>query len=129
MTLYLARSVLEIKVPLKIVQQDTEDFLDPLFIKDKVGDRPIMNVEVDKSSQKRKQLKHLHRLEKKMYKGPRMWKPHKAKTILKCRQLNKTKDKIKLKCKRCLHLHKRYNPPLLLLRKGRSRLWLRGDKR
>ncbi len=48
MTLYLENSVLEIKVPLKVVQQDIEDVLDPLFNSDIIGDRPIMNVEIDK---------------------------------------------------------------------------------
>jgi hypothetical protein len=48
MTLYLAKISLKVKVPLKIVQKDMEDLPDPLFNKDKIGDRPIMNVEVDK---------------------------------------------------------------------------------
>ena len=48
MTLYLAGSALKIKVPLKIVQQDTEDVLDPLYNRDKIFDWPIMNAETDK---------------------------------------------------------------------------------
>lgn len=48
MTLYLVESVLKVKIPLNIVQKYTEDLLDSLFIRDKIGDRPIMNVEIDK---------------------------------------------------------------------------------
>ena len=48
MTLCLAESALKEKIPMKIVQQDTKDLLDPLFDRDKIGDRPIMNVEIDK---------------------------------------------------------------------------------
>lgn len=39
---------MKIKVPLKVVQQDSEELLDPLFKRDKIGDRPVMNVELDK---------------------------------------------------------------------------------
>ena len=48
MTLYLASSGLKIKVPLKVVQQYTEDFLDPLYNRDDIFYRPIMNVEINK---------------------------------------------------------------------------------
>ena len=48
MNLYLKESALKIKIPLKIVQQDTKDLLDPLFNRDKIGDMPIMNVEIDR---------------------------------------------------------------------------------
>lgn len=47
MTLYLETTTLEIKVPLKIIQQDIGDVLDPLFNREKIGDRPIMNAEMD----------------------------------------------------------------------------------
>ena len=48
MTLYLAGNALKIKVPLKVVQQDTEEVLDPLYNQDKIYDRPIMNVKIDR---------------------------------------------------------------------------------
>ena len=48
MTLYLAGSALKTKIPLKAVQEDIEDLLNPLFNRDKIGDRPIMNVRIDK---------------------------------------------------------------------------------
>ena len=48
MTLYLARSSLKIKIPLKVVQQDIQEVLDPLYNHDKIFDRPIMNAEVDR---------------------------------------------------------------------------------
>ena len=38
MTLYLERSSLKINIPLKVVQQDTEDFLYPLYNRDKICD-------------------------------------------------------------------------------------------
>ena len=38
MTLYLVGSAFKINVPLKIVQQDTKDFLDPLYNRDKICD-------------------------------------------------------------------------------------------
>lgn len=47
MNLYLAGSPLKIKVPLKAVQQDTQDVLDPLYIRDKIYDRPIMNAVIN----------------------------------------------------------------------------------
>lgn len=48
MTLYLVGSALKRKVPLKIVQQDPEEVLDPLYNRDKIHDRPIMNAEIDR---------------------------------------------------------------------------------
>ena len=48
MTLYLARNALKIKVPLKVVQQDTLDVLDPLYNQDKICHRPIMNAKIDR---------------------------------------------------------------------------------
>ena len=54
MTLYLVESSLKVNIPLKIVQQDTEDIFDPLFNRDKIGDWHIMNVEIDK----KRKLRH-----------------------------------------------------------------------
>ena len=48
MTLYMAEKALKIKIPLKILQWDFENFLDPLFNRDKSGNRPIMNHEFDR---------------------------------------------------------------------------------
>lgn len=48
MTLYLEWITLMIKVPLKVVQQDTKDVIDPLYNKEKIYDRPIMNVEINR---------------------------------------------------------------------------------
>lgn len=48
MNLYLEERALKMKISLKIMKQDIEDLLDPLFNRDKIGDRPIMNAEVDK---------------------------------------------------------------------------------
>ena len=48
MTLYLAKKGLKIKIPLKILQQDLGELLDPLFYTDKIRERPIVNVEVDR---------------------------------------------------------------------------------
>ena len=48
LTLYLVGSALKIKIPLKVVQQGTQDVLDPLYNCDKIFDRPIMNEEIDR---------------------------------------------------------------------------------
>ena len=48
MNLYLVERALKIKISLKSVQQDIEEMLDPFFNRDRIGDRPIMNVVVDK---------------------------------------------------------------------------------
>ena len=48
MTLYLVKRALKIKITLKIVQQYLEELFDPLFNRDRIGDMPIMNDEVDK---------------------------------------------------------------------------------
>ena len=48
MTLYLVEKALKIKIPLKIWQQDSEKLFEPLFNRDKIGDKPIMSVEVDR---------------------------------------------------------------------------------
>ena len=46
MTFYLAKKALQLNVLNKIRQQDSKELLDPLFNSDKIGERPIMNVEV-----------------------------------------------------------------------------------
>lgn len=71
MTLYLARNILEIKVPLK-VQQDTKDVLDLLIDRDKIGDRPIMNAEIDKEENLdiNHQARHVIKLTKDWIKRP-----------------------------------------------------------
>ena len=48
MNLYLVEKALKIKILLKIWQQDFEELLDPLFNRDKIGEWPIMNTEVDR---------------------------------------------------------------------------------
>lgn len=48
MTLYLVGSTLKIMFSLKDVQQDTQDILDPLYNRDKIYDRPIMNMEINR---------------------------------------------------------------------------------
>ena len=48
MTLYLVGSSLKIKVPLKVVQKDTQDVLDPLYNYDNIYDKKIINVEIDR---------------------------------------------------------------------------------
>lgn len=48
MTLYLEERALHMKISLKILKQGMEEFLDKLFNRDKIGNKPIMNVEVDK---------------------------------------------------------------------------------
>ena len=48
MTLYLAEKALNIGVPKEILQQDSAELLNPLFNIDKIGERPIMNVGVDR---------------------------------------------------------------------------------
>ena len=52
MTLYLVGSALKIKVSLKIVPLDTEEIVDPLYNRDKIYDRPIMNVDIDREENK-----------------------------------------------------------------------------
>ena len=47
MTLYLVEKALKITIPLKIWKQYFDKLLDPLFNKDRIGERPIMSVEVD----------------------------------------------------------------------------------
>jgi hypothetical protein len=72
MTLYLERSSFKIKVPLKVVQQDTKDVLDPLHNIDKICDRPIMNVEIDKEENLdiNHRAKHVIKLTKDWIKRP-----------------------------------------------------------
>ena len=49
MTLYFERSALKIKVSLKVIQQDTQDVLDPLYNWDKIHDKMIVNTEIDRN--------------------------------------------------------------------------------
>lgn len=46
MSLYLAENALKLKIPLKAMEKDTKEFMDPLYKRDKIYDRPIMNVEI-----------------------------------------------------------------------------------
>ena len=48
MTLYLVEKTLKLNIPEEIRQQDSKELLDPLFILDKIRERPIMNAEVDR---------------------------------------------------------------------------------
>lgn len=48
MTLYLAEKALNINIPKEILQQDLGELLNPLLNMDKIGERPIINVEVDR---------------------------------------------------------------------------------
>ena len=48
MNLYLVGGVLNIMVPLKIVQKDTKYFLYPLYKRDKIFDQPIMNAKFNR---------------------------------------------------------------------------------
>ena len=48
MTLYLAQKVLKVKILKEIPKQDSGELLDPMFNSNKIRERPIMNVEVDR---------------------------------------------------------------------------------
>ena len=48
MTLYLVEMTLNLTIPNEIGLQDSQELLDPLFNPNKVGERPILNVEVDR---------------------------------------------------------------------------------
>ena len=48
MTFYLAKKALHLTILDEIRLQDSKELLDPLFNTDKVGERPILNVEVDR---------------------------------------------------------------------------------
>ena len=48
MTSYLLEKALKINIPLKILQQDLGELLEPLFNANKIGEWPIVNVEVDR---------------------------------------------------------------------------------
>ena len=47
-TLYLAEKALHLTFPNEVWLQDSQDILDPLYNENKVGERPILNAEVDK---------------------------------------------------------------------------------
>ncbi len=48
MTLYLVEKALKMEIPLKTIEKDINDVLYPLDNRDKIYDRPIMNVKVDR---------------------------------------------------------------------------------
>ena len=48
MTLYLVEKALHLTIPHEIRLQDSNELLDPLFNANKVGERPILNAEVDR---------------------------------------------------------------------------------
>ena len=48
MTLYLAKKTLLFTIPDEVWLQDSQEVLDPLFNVDKVGDRTILNAEIDR---------------------------------------------------------------------------------
>ena len=48
MTLYLAEKTLHLTIPDEIWLQDSQEVLDPLFNVDKVGERTILNAEIDR---------------------------------------------------------------------------------
>lgn len=54
MTLYLVEKALKIKIPLKVVQKDTQEVLDPLYNCDKIYDRLIMNTKINRDDCKYK---------------------------------------------------------------------------
>ena len=64
MTLYLVGSTLKIKIPLKVVQKDTQELLDPLYNRDKIFDRRIMNAEIDKEENEKinHRVRHINQL-------------------------------------------------------------------
>ena len=47
MILYLVEMALHLTIPNEIRLQDSQELLDPLFNTDKVGERPILNTEVN----------------------------------------------------------------------------------
>ena len=47
MNLYLAEKALQLNILEEIRQQDSKELLDPLFNSNKIGERPIMNAEVN----------------------------------------------------------------------------------
>ena len=48
MKLYLVEKALKMNIPIKAVQKDTKDVLDPLYNHEKIYDRPIVNVKIDR---------------------------------------------------------------------------------
>lgn len=72
MTLYLEGSALKIKVPLKIMHQDTEEVLDPLYNRDKINNQPIMNAEINREEKLdiNHRARHVIRLTKDWIKRP-----------------------------------------------------------
>ena len=72
MTLYLVEMNLHFTIPNEIKLHDLQDLLDPLFNVDKVGERPILNVEVDREEGDdiNHQVRHVIRLTKSWIKNP-----------------------------------------------------------
>ena len=48
MSFYLVEKALKLNIPKEIRQQDSNELPNPLFNLDKIGERPIMNVEFDR---------------------------------------------------------------------------------
>lgn len=48
-TLYLVEKVLKMKIPLKVVEKDEKYFLDPLYHRDNIYDRSIMNAKIGRN--------------------------------------------------------------------------------
>ena len=48
MTLYLEEKELKMNIPLKFVEKDMKYVLDPLYNRDKIYDRMIMNLEISR---------------------------------------------------------------------------------
>lgn len=46
MSLHLAEKVLNMKIPLNIIEKDVPKIMHPLYNRDKIYDRPIINVEI-----------------------------------------------------------------------------------
>ena len=72
MTLYLAKKALQLNILEEIRQQDLKELLNPLFNLDKIGERPIMNAEVDREEADdiNYQVRHVIRMMKDWIKKP-----------------------------------------------------------
>lgn len=46
MSLHLVENVRKIKIPLKAIDKDVLEVMDPLYDREKIYDKPIMNVEI-----------------------------------------------------------------------------------
>ena len=72
MTLYLVKKALQLNIPDEIRKQDSKELLDPLFSIDKIGERPILNAEVDREEGDdiNHQGRHVIRMKKSWIKKP-----------------------------------------------------------